>query len=58
MNTTKGQRLLMESGMVTLPAEFFPQELERMIARGNTGSLVATDIADSDEDDMCGSDSQ
>jgi len=41
----------MEAGVVTLPAEFFCQE--SMVARGDVGSLVATEIdADPDEDDM------
>jgi hypothetical protein len=40
----------MEAGVVTLPAEFFCQE--RMVARGDAGSLVATNIADPDENDM------
>jgi hypothetical protein len=38
----------MEAGVVTLPAEFFCQE--RMIARGDAGSLVATET-DADPDD-------
>ena len=40
----------MEAGVVTLPAEFFCQE--KMVARGDAGSLVATEIVDPDKDDI------